>query len=218
MRTPGERVAALLRARTVAGARGRLDNPARSAMERHGAAREESDGAMVRRVVAGDVDAFELLVDRHAPRVRRLVARGVPRAAADEVAHNAFVAAYLSLASYVETHPFEHWLVRIALRACSDYWRARGRDERAGGTAELADAAAAPAPADDDRELCEWALARLAREDREVLMLVYFEELSVKECAEVLSWSESKVKVRAHRARARLRRILRRALPERWRP
>lgn len=185
-------------------------------MARRGPAHDEPDGAIVRRVVAGDVDAFELLVDRHVQRVRRLVARSVPRAAVHEVAHDAFVGAYLSLASYVETHPFEHWLTRIALRTCADYWRTRGRDARADGSAERAAERGADAPPpEDDRELCEWALGRLEREDREVLTLVYFEALSVKECAEVLAWSESKVKVRAHRARARLRQILRRILPER---
>jgi len=136
-----------------------------------------------------------------------------------EVAHEAFVAAYLSLSSYVETHPFEHWLVRIARRSCADYWRARGRGARsAGGGAPAGEPPASSPPAGDDRELCEWALGRLAPEDREVLTLVYFEALSVKECAEVLSWSESKVKVRAHRARAELRRILGRLVPERGRP
>ena len=44
--------------------------------------------------------------------------------------------------------------------------------------------------------------------DRHVLVLVYFEELNVKECADLLGWSASRVKVRAHRARARLREIL----------
>lgn len=183
-------------------------------MERHGVPDDESDGAIVRRVVAGDVDAFERLVDRHAPRLRRLVARSVPRSVADEVAHDAFVAAYLALASYVESHPFAHWLARIALRGCADYWRAHGRNTRSEGAGEVADGtiAAAPGPDADDRELCEWALGQLEREDRELLTLVYFEGFSMKECAQVLSWSESNVKVRAHRARARLRRILSRVL------
>lgn len=179
-------------------------------MESQGAECHASDGAIVRRVVAGDVDAFEGLVDRHGPRVRRLVARNVPRSAVDEVAHDAFVAAYLALGSYVESHPFGHWLARIALRSCADHWRAHGRNARLAGTGELdgASIAAAPDLDGDDRELCEWALGQLGREDREVLTLVYFEGFSMKECAQVLSWSESNVKVRAHRARANLRRIL----------
>lgn len=177
------------------------------------------DAAIVRRVVAGDADAFALLLDRHAERVRRLVARNVPRAAVREVAHDAFVSAYLSLGTYAPTHPFEHWLVRVALRACAEYWRARGRGASSvdAATAGLRHDDLAPLRA-DDRELCEWALARLAREDREVLTLVYFEELDVKECAKLLGWSASKVKVRAHRARVRLRRWLEDVLTRRERP
>src|SRR5262245_59861147 len=183
-------------------------------MGRRGVARDEPDASIARRVVAGDVDAFEVLVDRHAQRVRRLVARNVPRSGVSEVAHDAFVAAYLSLASYVPTHPFEHWLARVTLRSCADYWRARGRDALTSGTVELEPEAGPAGPPAEDRELCEWVLGHLEREDREVLTLVYFEELSMKECAEVLSWSESKVKVRAHRARLRLRRLLGRFLAE----
>lgn len=188
-------------------------------MGRRQTAYDESDGSIVRRVVAGDVNAFELLIDRHSPRVRRLVARNVPGADAAEVAHDTFVAAYLSLPSFVESHPFEHWLTRIALRRCAGYWRSRGRDAHAGAAADIdTQADKALTPAMDDRELCEWALARLEHDDRNVLTLVYFEALSVKECAEVLSWSESKVKVRVHRARAHLRRILLRVLSQIGRP
>jgi RNA polymerase sigma-70 factor (ECF subfamily) len=178
----------------------------------------ESDESIVHRVLGGDVDAFELLVERHAPRVRRIVSRNVPRAAAEEVAHDAFVAAYLSLSTYVASHPFERWLVRIALRVCADHWRERARASLAGGSTGLDVVPGPPAPPrEDDRDLCEWALGRLGREDREVLVLVHVEELGVKECAELLSWSESKVKVRAHRARIRLRRLLRAAHEERGR-
>jgi RNA polymerase sigma-70 factor (ECF subfamily) len=185
-------------------------------MGRRYAAEEESDGAIVRRVLAGDVDAFELLVDRHAPRVLRIVSRSVPKGAASEVAHEAFVAAYLSLYSYVDRSAFGAWLARIALRACADFWRARGRETTSDESSELDIVDREPeSPSADDRELLDWALAQLGAEDREVLSLVYFEGFSVKECAEVLSWGESKVKVRAHRARARLRTILGAVVPER---
>jgi len=188
-------------------------------MGRRGPSRDEPDepdGTIVRRVVAGDVDGFERLVDRHAPRVRRLVARNVPLNAAAEVAHDAFVAAYLALPSYVDVQPFEHWLTRIVLRACADFWRARRRDDQLRSPdVDAQDASAPPPPNSDERELCEWALGKLERADREVLVLFYFEGLSVKECAAVLAWSETKVKVRAHRARIALRRLLERASPER---
>ncbi len=165
-----------------------------------------SDETIVRQVVAGRVESFEVLVARHRKRVGRIVARQVPRAVVPEVAQDVFVAAYMALASFEPTRPFEHWLVRIAFRRCADYWREQGRVAHVEIDADAPDnAPIAPA---DDRELIDWALSRVSVEDRQVLALVYFEELSAKECAEVLSWSESKVKVRAHRARIKLRELL----------
>ncbi len=174
------------------------------------------DEAVIRRVLDGDVDAFETLVDRYTGHVLRVVARNVPRARGAEVAHEVFVAAYVSLAGYAATHPFEHWLTRIALRCCSDFWRREYRERDRSGEA-LPEDELPPAEAGeplDDRELLEWALGGLELEDRQVLTLVYFEGLSVKESAQLLEWTESKVKVRAHRARGRLRERIERALPE----
>src|SRR2546430_14107767 len=62
------------------------------------------------------------------------------------------------------------------------------------------------------RDLAVKLLARLSAEDRLVLTLLDVEGFSVAEIAEMTSWSVSKVKVRAHRARAHLRRVLRRYL------
>ncbi|MBI5435465.1 MAG: RNA polymerase sigma factor [Planctomycetes bacterium] len=166
------------------------------------------DAAVVARVLNGDVDAFELLVERHSASVRAIVAHHVSRFAAADVANDAFVSAFLALGSYAPTHAFERWLARITLRTCADFWRRRRTTAR-GSADGLEELVAPPPPNADDRELCDWALAHLTIEDRQVLTLTYFESRSVSECAELLSWSESKVKVRAHRARARLRRILR---------
>lgn len=185
--------------------------------ERRAPDTDPPDEAIVRRVVRGDVDAYEEIVRRHTSRVRRVVARNVPAFAVAEVAQDAFVSAYLSLPSYEPTAPFERWLVRIALRSCADHWRACGGPpcrEARGREARDEDIAAEP-PRGDDRELLEWALAQLDDGDRAVVTLVYFEGATVRECADALSWGTSKVKVRAHRARARLREILRSVLPER---
>ena len=174
------------------------------------------DADIVRRINGGETDAFELLLERHGTHVQRVVSRHVPPAAVAEVSHDAMVAAFLSLSGWEPTHALERWLARIALRTCANHWRTRGGP--AWQQPLDADARTEPAtsdPAGDDRELLDWALAQLEPEDRQVLTLVYFEQLDVRECAGVLGWGESKVKVRAHRARARLREILKRILPER---
>ncbi len=173
---------------------------------------DETDIARVR---SGDVDAFEGLIDRHKQHVARVISRNVPPAQVEELAHETFVAAYTSLPSYRPTHPFEHWLTRIALRACSEFWRREYRDrDRRSVTLEEAPPAASVADEESQRELLAWALDQLELENRQVITLVYFEDLSVKEAAELLGWSQAKVKVRTFRARKLLREILERALPE----
>ncbi len=60
----------------------------------------------------------------------------------------------------------------------------------------------------ESREVLQWALNQLTAEDRMVITLLYFEELSVKEIADLLGWSAINVKVRAHRSRNKLRKII----------
>jgi len=76
--------------------------------------------------------------------------------------------------------------------------------QRAEGAGDDVEAAAVA------RDLADKLLARLSPEDRLVLVMLDVEGLSTAEIAEVTGWSVSKVKVRAHRARAHLRRVLKR--------
>ena len=165
-----------------------------------------ADGAVIRNVLSGEVDAFEILIQRYENHVFRIVSRHVPSERAAEVAHDAFVKAYLSLRNYRAICPFDHWLARIAVRCCHDYWRALHRRRE-----PVPQPKGCPMDGErrfDLRDMLEWALDHLNADDRMVLTLVYFEEFSVKECAETLRWSESKVKVRALRARRKLKELL----------
>ncbi len=60
----------------------------------------------------------------------------------------------------------------------------------------------------ESREVLQWALNKLTAEERMVITLLYLEEMSVKEAAELLGWSIINVKVRAHRSRKKLRKII----------
>ena len=60
-----------------------------------------------------------------------------------------------------------------------------------------------------------WAMERLSAEERMVLTLVHLEEYTTAEAAELLRWSVSKVKIRAYRARKKLRKSLSEFLPDR---
>ncbi|HKC94150.1 MAG TPA: RNA polymerase sigma factor, partial [Nitrospira sp.] len=117
---------------------------------------------------------------------------------------------------------FDHWLAGIAVRTCYDFWRARKRDELP--VSALTDEHQrwidqVLATQSDDQfhdqvrrreaaEVLEWALRQLSPENRAVLTLVHLDGHSVREAAQLLGWSVVNVKVRAHRARRALRKIL----------
>jgi RNA polymerase sigma-70 factor (ECF subfamily) len=182
-----------------------------------------TDEEIVRLVLEGETDAFEGLVARHEAQVFRIVGRHVPRDRVEEVAQDVFVRAFTSLATFSGRSVFSHWLATLAVRACYGFWREAYRSREipmsALGeegekrlqrtlTAQAGLSFQERASAKDDRELLHWALAKLSPENRMVLTLVHLEGRSVREAAELLGWSQINVKVRAHRARMTLRKLL----------
>jgi len=187
---------------------------------------EPTDDALVAAAGAGDETAFEQLFERHRRQVARIAGRFFSqREQIEEIIQDSFTKAYFALGSYHGTHAasFRAWLTQIAVNSCYDQLRrARRRAEQPLGDISESEsrelAAQLRARSSDiesalvSRDLALKLLARLSPDDRMVLTLLDVEGFSVAEIAELTSWSVSKVKVRAHRARAHLRRLLRRFL------
>lgn len=177
------------------------------------------DTEIIEQVLRGEIDRFADLIARHRQHVLKIVSGHVPADRAAEVAHDVFVQAYRSLPRFSRQAPFEHWLSRVAVRTCYDFWRARRRAEipmstltaDQAGWLDRALAAESDARFHDqaDRreslEVLDWALAQLSPENRLVLTLVHLEGRSAREAADLLGWSMVNVKVRCHRARQKLR-------------
>src|ERR1035437_5245176 len=91
------------------------------------------DSAMVERVLAGDVEAFALLVDRHHARLARYTVHLLgSEAEAEEAVQDSFVRAYRSLGSYQEREPFGAWILRVLVNRCrTRLVRDRRREEAA---------------------------------------------------------------------------------------
>lgn len=151
----------------------------------------------------GDPDAFTELVRRNQARVFRLAGRIFrERHDVEDVAQETFLVAWRRLSTYQARAPFEHWLTRICLRCC--YARLSAERRREGPMPEVE-----PRGPSHDPSLpidLEKLLAKLSPADRLVLLLLDGEGWSVKEIAERVGWSVANVKVRAFRARHRLRR------------
>jgi RNA polymerase sigma-70 factor (ECF subfamily) len=181
------------------------------------------DAEIIGRVRNGENDAFESLVHRYTPMVFGIVSRHAPRDSAAELVQDAFVEAFQSLGSYSHKAPFSHWLSRIALRCCYSYWRSHRRSTEvpmsglskesedwmnhllAARSREIFEAEAARSEA---AEVLAHALGKLSPKDRMVLTLVHLEGHSIQEAADLMGWSVVSVKVRAHRSRVKLRKII----------
>ena len=152
----------------------------------------------------GDQAAFAELVHRHKARVFRLAGRFfLRREDVEDVAQETFITAWRRLSTYAAKAPFEHWITRVCLRLCY----ARLSSERRRETPVPAEATRATPNLVAAIDL-ERLLARLTPADRFVLLLLDGEGWSVQEIAERIGWTATNVKVRAFRARRRLRAIL----------
>ena len=176
---------------------------------------ERSDDELVEAVRCGDPRAFESIVERHRASVARLAGRFFHRRAdLEDVLQDTFVEAWIDLGSY---HPrkdgsFAAWFRRVAVHTCLDALR-RVRRRREEPQADPGCGAAGAPPVESAvvaRDLAAKLLGRLSPEDRLVLVLEELEGASVQEIAELTGWSLPKVKVRAHRARRRLRSLAKR--------
>ncbi len=185
-----------------------------------------SDAEIVRRVIEGEINAFESLLLRYKDHVLGVVKKHVPYNEVEETAHDVFVRAYQSLSTFKGRSSFKQWLSTIAVRTCYDFWRKRYRSRElpmsslteehqewlervvSNRSGQSFDDKASQREA---RELLDWALDRLSPGDRMILELVYLEGLSGREAADLLGWSVANVKVRSLRARRKLRNLLARS-------
>jgi RNA polymerase sigma-70 factor (ECF subfamily) len=197
-------------------------SPALTKVENSG----QTDDVLVAAAASGDEGAFEQLFERHRRQVARIAGRFfAQREQIEEIIQDSFTKAYFALHSYHGTHAasFKAWLTQITINCCYDQLRRmRRRPEQGFGDIEETEAQefaaqlrSRPKDVETDlvsRDLAIKLLSRLSADDRLVLTLLDVEGFSVAEIAEVTNWSISKVKVRAHRARAHLRRIMQRYL------
>lgn len=185
--------------------------------------------AAVRRVLDGDIESFAAIVNAHQRLIAADLSRRLPPQDVQEVAQDTFVRAFRALPSYRGEAPLRIWLLRIARHAAMDFWRKRYRrrdqsfsdlDESAllhVETSQQDHLARQQADRDAQETAREWlgaALRRLSPDDRAVITLVELEERSMAEAARQLGCGLSAVKVRAFRARRRLKTLLEDLRPE----
>ncbi len=168
-----------------------------------------------------DEDATRRLVERLHPLVLRIVRAHRPRRVAEEdLCQEVLLSVFTDLDQYRGPAPFEHWVSRVAVHSCIDALRR----ERARPELRWADlsqpeehalrSALESAEGDSEesrmgaRDLVERLLEALPPKDRLLIRWLELEDQSVRDVAAWTGWSVTLVKVRAFRARRRLRRAL----------
>jgi RNA polymerase sigma-70 factor (ECF subfamily) len=179
--------------------------------------------ACLAQVRAGDDAAARTLVEHLYPLVIRIVRSHLPRRVSEEdLAQEVFLKMFTRLDQYEarDGKPFDHWLSRIAVRTCLDALRAErrrpewrhadlGESERAWlDYLAASEAQQAPTDAFAARDLVERLLSQLPPDDRLILTLLDLEQKSVAEISAHTGWGHSRIKVRAFRARRKLRQLL----------
>jgi RNA polymerase sigma-70 factor (ECF subfamily) len=181
---------------------------------------EPTDAELIAAVVQGDSASFEPLIRKYQPRVFATARRYARRESeVEDIVQEVFIKAFQKLGGFRGEAPFEHWLMRLAMRTCYDFLRAHQRNRETSFT-ELSqpetdwldqfvvEPDAADEHAEAARQLIGRLLARLSPSARLVITMLEIEERPVKEIAQITGWSVPLVKVRAFRARAEMKKIL----------
>lgn len=160
------------------------------------------------------------LVEALHPQVIRIVQNHLPRGMdAEDLAQDVFVQFFRTLDRYDPARPLENWVSRLTLNVCLKALRSRGRrpewrwsDLSAGEQAVVESLLHEPetgsAHSRDGHELLAKLLDVLSPQDRMVLTLLDLEEKTAAEIAAMTGWNATLVKVRAFRARAKMRKAL----------
>ena len=179
---------------------------------------KNDDVELIQRVLTGDENAFSTLVRKYQKPVHALVWRKIGDFhIAEEITQDAFLKAYKELATLKKPHRFAHWLSVIATRGCIAWLRKKRLSTQSledTNHAQLEKATYSGhviqenerTETEAQREIVQKLLAKLRENERTVITLHYFGEMSCEEISEFLGASVGTIKSRLRRAQQRLKR------------
>jgi RNA polymerase sigma-70 factor (ECF subfamily) len=172
--------------------------------------------AVIRQCLDGDEDSYSVLVDRYKAMAYNVAYRMVgDEDTAKDLAQESFIAAYAGLNGFRFGSKFSSWLYSIILNKCRDHFRTAkdtiSMDDIAGVMPDKGVSPEQTASAHQSSDVLQRALDALPAEYREVLILKHIEELDYQEIAAITGAGIPALKVRAHRGREMLKKILEKA-------
>ncbi len=180
----------------------------------------ESEEEIIRQIQEGNIDAYKILVDRYADEIANLCFRYLSDAtAAEDATQDVFLKAYRALEHWEPRAKFKTWLYRIAINHCINIIRRKnlvpftpleGTTHHNPGNPVTAQhpsgqpSAEARAIEQERRQLIYRTIMELPENQRQVIILYYYQNLSYKEMAEILNVSVSSIESRLFRAKKNL--------------
>ncbi|WP_353778156.1 sigma-70 family RNA polymerase sigma factor [Winogradskyella sp. 3972H.M.0a.05] len=174
------------------------------------------DKIYIDRVLEGDSQAFAMLVNRYKDLVFSLALRMLKhREEAEEVSQDTFIKIYKSLNKFKGDSKFSTWVYKVTYNTCLDRIKKLKRtqstqqiDEFTEHQIKTLDSALDRIEAKERKEALRKCIERLPSEDSFLVTLFYFEELSLEEISEIVGLTPNNVKVKLHRSRKKLLRIV----------
>lgn len=175
-----------------------------------------NDQHYINKVKEGDTNSFAILVDNYKDMVFSLALKIMRnREEAEEVSQDTFIKAFRSLHSFKGDSKFSTWLYKITYNNCMDRtkrisrsYNAQTIDTVVENKIESSESILDSIERKERAKLIEQCLEELPEEERLILWMFYYQELSLKEIIDVTSYTQANLKVKLHRARKKLLKIV----------
>lgn len=164
------------------------------------------------KVLNGDINAFTYFVDEYKSMVFSLVYKMTNnKEEAEEISQDTFIKAYKNLKKFKGDSKFSTWLYRIAYRTCLDSIKKYKKDNNSVTINDISynqiksvDNIFIEIERKERAIIMNDCLGKLPEEERSIIWMFYYDELSLNEIIEITNLSKANVKVKLHRARKRL--------------
>lgn len=172
----------------------------------------KTDDQIIRNIIAGEQHAFRVLVNEYQDMVFTMCFRVIrDREVAEEAAQDVFIKVFRKLHLFDQRSSLKTWIYRIAYRTAIDHQR-----KKRPVTAEVDKLSLASGienahqnmERSEEQEHLHRAIGTLKSIDSTLISLYYMDELKIEEIAKITKLTESNIKVRLHRARHQLEKIL----------
>lgn len=171
-----------------------------------------NDDYYIKKILEGDSNSFGIIVERYQNMVFALALKMLKhREESEEVSQDTFIKVYKSLSKFNGESKFSTWIYRIAYNTCLDRIK---KNSKFNNDVEINDVTANEIfqtenvfDSLENKErsiIIKECIDKLPEEERVIIHLFYFEELSLKEIVEIVSMTEGNVKVKLFRARKKL--------------